>query len=93
MPEFFVNQVIAWCRKVWGVALTPAASLYSLTTCSTRRVLNFPHRLVWNNQRFWGWAAMWVRRAVAKDLPKSTAAKPASKGPPGPDTKPAETKK
>ncbi len=30
---------------------------------------------------------------AAKDLPKSTAAKPASKGPPGPDTKPAETKK
>ena len=33
---------------------------------------NLPHRRVWKSHRFVGWAAMWVRRAVAKDLLNST---------------------
>ena len=38
----------------------------------TARVENLPCLWVWKSQRLCGWAAMWVLKAVAKDLPKST---------------------
>jgi len=34
--------------------------------------VNLLLRRVWKSQRFAGWAAMWVRRAVANDLPNRT---------------------
>ena len=40
-----MSQVIAWCRNVCGVALTPASSAYFETICWTRRVENLPCRL------------------------------------------------
>ncbi len=42
------------------------------TICWTLLVLNFPCLWVWKSQRLLGLAAMWVRRAVAKPLPKRT---------------------
>ena len=43
--------MIAWCRKVCGVALTPASSAYLETICCTLLVLNLPCLWVWKSQR------------------------------------------